>query len=110
MGGIYSKSGGVDGEAFGTSEAQRGLGGSVGKNPSPNAGNAGLISVLGRSPGGGNGNPLWNTCLENPMERSLVGYSPRVTKNQTRLSTHAQTCRQRLKPAGGQMTLRGHCS
>ena len=58
MGGIYSKSGGVDGEAFGPSEAQRGLGGSVGKNPPANAENAGLIFMLGRSSGGGNGNPL----------------------------------------------------
>ena len=23
----------------------------------------------GRSPGGGNGNPLWDSCLENPMDR-----------------------------------------
>ena len=38
-----------------------------------------LISVpeLGRSPGGGHGNPLQYSCLENPYgQRSLVGYSP----------------------------------
>ena len=29
----------------------------------------GLISGLRRSPGGGHGNPLWYSCLENPMER-----------------------------------------
>ena len=29
----------------------------------------GLIPVLGRSPGGGNGNPLQYSCLENPMDR-----------------------------------------
>ena len=28
-----------------------------------------LISGLGRSPGGGNGNPLQYSCLENPMDR-----------------------------------------
>ena len=35
-------------------------------------------SILGwgRSPGGGNGNPLQYSCLENPMDRGLVGYSP----------------------------------
>ena len=33
------------------------------------AGDAGLISGLGRSPGGGHGNPLQYSCLENPMER-----------------------------------------
>ena len=29
----------------------------------------GLIPGLGRSLGGGNGNPLWYSCLENPMDR-----------------------------------------
>ena len=29
----------------------------------------GLILELGRSPGGGNGNPIQYSCLENPMER-----------------------------------------
>ena len=29
----------------------------------------GLIPGLGRSPGGGHGNPLQNSCLENPMDR-----------------------------------------
>ena len=28
-----------------------------------------LIPGLGRSPGGGNGNPLQYSCLENPMDR-----------------------------------------
>ena len=31
--------------------------------------NVGLIPGLGRSPGGGHGNPLQYSCLENPMER-----------------------------------------
>ena len=30
---------------------------------------AGLIPGLERSSGGGNGNPLWYSCLENPMNR-----------------------------------------
>ena len=33
------------------------------------AGEEGLILGLGRSPGGGNGNTLQYSCLENPMER-----------------------------------------
>ena len=33
------------------------------------AGNLDLIPVLGRYPGGGNGNPLQYCCLENPMDR-----------------------------------------
>ena len=46
------------------------LGGSVVKNQPPNegdAGNAGSIPEQGRSPGVGNGNPLQNSCLGNPM-------------------------------------------
>ena len=36
-----------------------------------------LILGLGRSPGGGQGNPLWYSCLENPHgQKSLAGYSP----------------------------------
>ena len=31
----------------------------------------GLSSSLGRSPGGGNGNPLQYSCLENPMDRGI---------------------------------------
>ena len=47
-------------------------GGTVGKNPPANAGDArdlGLIPVLGRCPGVGNGKPLQYSCLENPMDR-----------------------------------------
>ena len=40
------------------------------------AGDTGSILELARSPGGGNGNPLQYTCLKNPMDRSLVDYSP----------------------------------
>ena len=37
--------------------------------------NPGLIARSGRSPGGGHGNPLQYSCLENPHgQRSLVGY------------------------------------
>ena len=40
-------------------------------------GNIGLIPGSGRSPGGGHGNPLQYSCLENPVDRgALVGYSP----------------------------------
>ena len=50
------------------------------KNPPGNAGDAGnpgLIPGWGRCPGGGRGNPLQYSCLENPQgQRRLVGYSP----------------------------------
>ena len=42
------------------------------KNPPTNAGDRGdssLIPGLGRSPGGGHGNPFQYSCLENPMYR-----------------------------------------
>jgi len=42
---------------------------SVGKESICNAGDPGLIPVLGRFPGEGNGNPLQYSCLENPMDR-----------------------------------------
>ena len=52
---------------------QRGFpGGSVVKNPSVNAGetgDTGLIPGSGRSLGGGHGNPLQYSCLENPVDR-----------------------------------------
>ena len=44
-------------------------------NPPANEGNireAGLISGLGRSPGGRHGNPLQYSCLENPMDRGVL--------------------------------------
>ena len=44
-------------------------GGSMVKNPPANAGDTGSIPGSGRSPGEGNGNPLQNSCLENPMDR-----------------------------------------
>ena len=39
------------------------------KNPPANAGDPGSMPGSGRSPGGGHGNPLQYSCLENPMER-----------------------------------------
>ena len=45
---------------------------SVVKNPPFNAGgteDVGSISVSGRPPGGGHGNPLQYSCLKNPTDR-----------------------------------------
>ena len=56
-------------------------GGSVIKNPSVNAG---LISGLGRSPGGRNGNPIQYSCLENPKDKGAPRATvQRVAKSQT---------------------------
>ena len=41
----------------------------VGKESAYNAGDPGSIPGSGRSPGGGNGNPFWYSCLENLLDR-----------------------------------------
>ena len=52
-------------------------GGSDGKESACNVGNLGAVPGLGRSPGGGHGNPFQYSFLENPHgQRSLAGYSP----------------------------------
>ena len=56
-------------------------GGSEVKNP-PVAGDAGLIPRL-RCPGGGDGNPLQYSCLENPLVRGAwQGTVHKVAKSQ----------------------------
>ena len=68
------------------------------KNPPANAGDVRdtvLTPGLGRSPGGGNGNPLQYSCWENPMDRRTEeagGLHSIGSQSQTRvkqLSTHA---------------------
>ena len=57
------------------------------KNPLANVRDSrdmGLIPGLGRSPAGGNGNPLQYSCLENPMDRGAWRASVHgVAKSQT---------------------------
>ena len=48
-------------------------GGSDGKEAACNVGDLGLIPRLGETPGGGHGNPLQCSCLENPMDRGPGG-------------------------------------
>ena len=63
------------------------------KNTPANAGDArdmGLIPGSGRSPGGGHGNPLQCSCLENPMYRGAWRTTVyRVSKSQTEVTWHA---------------------
>ena len=58
---------------MGDAALKRGFpGGSRGKEPACHAGDIrgmGSISGLGRSLGGGHGNPLWYSCLQNPLDR-----------------------------------------
>ena len=62
----------------------------VAKNPPANAGDTGDLGSIpgsGRSPGGGNDNPLQYSCLKNPMNRGARwGTAQRVTKSWTQLS------------------------
>ena len=61
-------------------------GGAVEKNPPARAGDAGSTPRWGRSHGGGNGNPLYDSCLENPTDRGAWRATVhRVAKRQTRL-------------------------
>ena len=59
------------------------------KNLPANAGDVrdtGLVPGLGRSPGGGHGNPLQYSCLENPVNREAWQFmAHRIAKSQTQL-------------------------
>ena len=46
-----------------------GILGSAGEEPTCNVGDLGSVPRSGRCPGGGHGNPLQYSCLENPMDR-----------------------------------------
>ena len=67
-------------------------GGSDSKASACNAGDPGSITGSGRSPEEGNGTPLQDSCLENPMDggawRATVH---RVAKSRTRLSDFTYT-------------------
>ena len=79
---------------------QRGFpGGASIQNLPANAGDirdADSISGLGRLSGGGNGNPLQHSCLENPHgQRSVAGYSPQDCKvsDTSEVTEHTQVLR-----------------
>ena len=65
-------------------------GGAIGKESTCNAGDTrdvGSIPGCGRSPGVGNGNPLYYPCLENPMDRGVwEAVVHRVAEGRTQLS------------------------
>ena len=74
------------------------------KNTPANAGDirdVGSIPGSGRSPGGGHGNPLQNSCLGNPMDRGAwQAMVHRISKSWTRLKwrsmhTHTHTFQRR---------------
>ena len=70
----------------------------MGKEPTCNveeAGDLGLIPGSGRSSGGGHGNPLQSSCLENPMDRGTwraeVHGVAKYQTQQKRLSMQARS-------------------
>ena len=59
--------------------------GSEGEESACSAGDLGLIPGLGRSPGEGNGIPLWFSCLEHPMDRGSWLATVHGSQTQTKL-------------------------
>ena len=58
-------------------------GGSDSQESACNAGNLGLIPGVGRSPGGGPGNPFQYSCLENPHGQTWQAMVLGISKSQT---------------------------
>ena len=75
------------------------------KESSCNVGDLGSVPGLGRSHGGGQGNPLQYSCLENPHgQRSRVGYSPWGCKEldmTEQISTAQHACDSTKEPWDG---------
>ena len=62
-------------------------GGSDGEESACNEGDTSSIPGSGRSPGGGHGNPLQYSCLENPMDRGVWQATVHwVSKSRTQLN------------------------
>ena len=69
------------------------------KNPPANTGHLGLIPESGRSPGGGHGNPLQGSCLENPMDRGAwraTIHGGRKELDMTEATQHAHMCKRHM--------------
>ena len=65
-----------------------------GKECACSAGDPGLIPRSGRSPGGGHGNTLQDSCLENPLERgawwaACSPQGPKALDTTKRLNSHS---------------------
>ena len=62
------------------------------KNSAANAEATGDAGSIRKIPWRRNGNPLQESCLGNPTDRSLAGYSPRVADSDTHEQQHACVC------------------
>ena len=58
------------------------------KESTCNAGDTGLIPGLGRSPEGGNGNPLQYHCLGNPMDRKKTSKLQSMRSQESYMTDH----------------------
>ena len=80
---------------------------SDGKESTCSAGDLGLIPGLGRSPREGNGNPLQDSCLENPMDRGPGGLQSMGSQR----VGHELATKQRALPSSYLDSLRNpHCT
>ena len=71
--------------------------------PGGEAGDLGLIPGSGRSPAGGNGNPLQNFCLENSMDRGAwLAIVHRVTKESDTTEVTNSVSKQLIRNAKSQ--------
>ena len=84
-------------------------------NLSANAGDirdSDLISGLGRSPGGGNSNPIQYPCLENPMDRlSYFPFTFHFHALEKEMATHSSVLAWRIpgtEEPGGLPTMGSH--
>ena len=69
-------------------------GGSVVNSPPANEGDTGSIPGSGRSPGGGNCNPLQSSCLGSPTDRAAQRTTAHGVTKETQLSNSTTSSRQ----------------
>ena len=77
-------------------------GGSASKELACNAGDLGSIPGLGRSPGGGHGNPLQYSCLENLTEPGRLHNSPWGHKQLDTTEPRSTAYQLTIKSGGGE--------
>ena len=62
----------------------------MGKECACNTEDTGSVPGLGRSPGGGHGNPLQYSCLENPIDRGTWWATVRGVAEELDTTDHTQ--------------------
>ena len=67
------------------------------ENPPDKAGDVGSMPGLGRSPGGGNGNPLQYSCLGNPMDRGVWWATVHAHAKESDMTEHTLLIKERIR-------------